>query len=50
MKQSTKIQTEDADLLIKPDLSAFSRSDTNQVENMIKKGYSDAKISLKKVT
>jgi NTE family protein len=49
MKQSTKIQTEDADLLIEPDLSKYSRSDINQIEKMIKRGYKDAKTVLERM-
>lgn len=49
MKQSDKLQTKDADLLIQPDLSAFNRSDTNQVDDLIKKGYEDAKKILEKL-
>jgi NTE family protein len=50
MKQTAKIQAEGADLLIKPDLSAFSRSDIEQVEKMIKEGYDDATKSLKELS
>jgi NTE family protein len=42
MQQSAKFQTENADLLIKPDLSAFDRADTSQIEELIQKGYEDA--------
>jgi NTE family protein len=49
MQQSDKLQTEDADLLIKPDLSAFNRSDMNQVDELMKKGYEDSKKVLKKI-
>jgi len=48
MKQSAKLQTKDADLLITPDLSTYSKSDINQVEDMIKTGYRDAKTALEK--
>ncbi|NNJ89002.1 MAG: patatin-like phospholipase family protein [Eudoraea sp.] len=41
MQQSAKLQTEDADLLIKPDLSSFDRTDTKQIGDLIKKGYED---------
>ncbi len=47
MKHSVKYQTANADLLIKPDLSAFNRSDIKQVEDLMQKGYLDAKTSLK---
>ena len=49
MKHSTKIQTEDADLLIMPDLSTYRRADINQAEKMITRGYEDAKIALEKL-
>ena len=39
-----------ADLLIQPDLSSFNRSDTDQVENLMKKGYEDSLKSLKTAT
>ena len=41
MQQAAKLQTEDADLLIKPDLSSFDRTDTTQIEELMKKGYED---------
>lgn len=43
MRYSTKLQTESADLLIKPDLSKFSRSSMDNVDALIKQGYKDAK-------
>lgn len=46
MQQSIKYQSQDADLLIKPDLSSFNRSDVEQVEELIEKGYTDAKKAL----
>jgi NTE family protein len=49
MQQSDKLQTADADLLIKPDLSAFNRSDMNQVDELMKKAYEDSKKALKKI-
>ncbi|MDA3883191.1 MAG: patatin-like phospholipase family protein [Bacteroidales bacterium] len=39
MKNATYSQTENVDLLIQPDLSAFNRSDMNQVKQLIEKGY-----------
>ncbi len=45
---SSKLQTKDADLLIKPDLSSFSRSNTDQVDSLMKQGYDDAKKALVK--
>lgn len=49
MMQSAKLQTQNADLLIKPDLSNFSRADINQVEDLMEKGYQDAIKTLKTV-
>lgn len=42
MQQAAKLQTENADLLIKPDLSGYGRADTSQIEDLIQKGYEDA--------
>ncbi len=50
MMQSDKIQIKNADLLIQPDLSSFNRSDTDQVENLMKKGYEDSLKPLKTAT
>jgi NTE family protein len=49
MKQTDKLQTEDADLLIKPDLSTFNRLNMNQIDDLIEKGYKDSKKVLKKI-
>lgn len=49
MKASTKLQTEDAELLIEPDLADFNRSDMGQVEELMEKGYKDSKEVLKKI-
>lgn len=49
MQQAAKLQTEDADFLIKPDLSTFDRTDTTQIEGLIEKGYEDALIALEKI-
>lgn len=49
MQQAAKLQTEDADFLIKPDLSAFDRTDTTQIVGLIEKGYEDALIALEKI-
>jgi len=43
---SAKLQTEKADLLIQPDLSAFNRSDIDQVDDLMEQGYKDAKKAL----
>lgn len=50
MKQSVSLQTEEADLLIKPDLTDFSRSDMNQIGELIDKGYEDAISVLKEMS
>jgi NTE family protein len=49
MKQTDKLQTEDSDLLIKPDLSTFNRLNMNQIDDLIEKGYKDSKKVLKKI-
>jgi NTE family protein len=46
---TTKSQTEEADLLIKPDLTAFNMVDTTQVADLIEEGYLGAKKVLKKL-
>lgn len=43
MTYSTKLQTKEADVLIEPDLSAFNRSGMDQLEDLIEKGYEDAR-------
>lgn len=48
IQQTDKLQTEDADLLIQPDLSKFNGADTKQINELIKKGYEDATMSLTK--
>lgn len=47
LKQTVRLQTQDADLLIEPDLSQFNHSETNQVDDLIEKGYTDSKKILK---
>lgn len=44
---AAKLQTEDADLLIEPDLSKFNRSDMSQVDDLMEQGYKDAQKALK---
>ncbi len=44
---AAKLQTEEADLLIKPDLSSFNRANMDQVEDLMKQGYKDATEALK---
>ena len=45
---ASKLQTEEADLVIQPDLSSFNFTDTDQVKDLIKQGYKDTKKVLKK--
>jgi len=40
---ASKVQTEEVDILIKPDLSKFNRTDINQVPELIEVGYKEAK-------
>lgn len=44
---TTRMQTEKADLLIKPDLTGFNMVDTKQLAELTKKGYIDASKILK---
>jgi len=48
LKAAAKYQTEDADLLITPDLSKFNMVSTDQIKDLIKQGYKDAKEQLGK--
>ncbi|WP_372949346.1 patatin-like phospholipase family protein [Mariniphaga sp.] len=48
LKAAAKYQTENADLLIMPDLSEFNMADTSQVKDLIEQGYKDSKKLLKK--
>jgi NTE family protein len=43
---ATKLQTKEVDVLITPDLSEFNMVDTDQIEDLIRKGYSAAKETL----
>jgi len=43
---AARLQTEEADLMIRPDLSAFNYTDTDQVKDLIEQGYKDAKKAL----
>ena len=47
MMASSKLQTEVADLMIKPDLSGFNLTDTGQVKDLMKQGYEEAHKALK---
>ena len=49
IKQTVTLQTQSADVLIKPNLSEFNMSDMSQVEELMEKGYADAKASLNKL-
>jgi|GEM_PF-1949005 len=49
LQASAKLQTKEADLLIQPDLSSFNRSDMDQVEDLIDKGYEDSISILKDI-
>lgn len=46
---STKLQSEEADILIKPDLSSFNIVETDQTADLIEKGYLEAKSILGKI-
>ena len=48
LKAAAKFQTEDADLLITPDLSKFNMVSTDQIKDLIEQGYKDAKEQLEK--
>ena len=45
---ATKYQTANADLLITPDLSGYNLYDTDQVEELIERGYFECKYIVKK--
>ncbi|GAB5524839.1 MAG: patatin-like phospholipase family protein [Roseivirga sp.] len=47
MQKSDRLQTKNADLLIKPDLSAFNMSDMSQTDELVKQGYEESKKILK---
>lgn len=49
LMNATKLQTEEADLLITPDLSSFNLIDTDQFADLIKKGYLETRKILKKL-
>lgn len=48
-RTAASFQTEDADLLIKPDLSSFSRSDIKHINDIVKQGYADAEKALNSI-
>lgn len=49
IKVSDELQTKEADLLIKPDLSRFNRSDIEQISELMSKGYDDTKKILNQI-
>ena len=49
LMNATKLLTEEADLLITPDLSSFNLVDTDQLSDLIEKGYLETKKILKKL-
>lgn len=46
---ATRLQTEEADLLIAPELSAYNRADVENLDDLIKEGYDAAREILDKV-
>lgn len=46
LKVATDLQVEEADLILRPDLTEFSMFDTSQVEKLIDVGYEEAKAKL----
>lgn len=48
MKQSVELQTQSADIIIKPDLSAFNRSSVSHVKKLMEKGYADTHTAMQK--
>ena len=47
LQAAAKLQTEKADILIRPDLSAYSRTNLKQAAELIDQGYFEAKKALK---
>lgn len=43
LETATKLQTEESDILIRPDLSPFNTFDISKAENIIEIGYLEAK-------
>jgi len=43
LETATKLQTEESDILIRPDLSPFNTFDISKAENIIEIGYMEAK-------
>ncbi len=44
LKTATKLQTEQADILVEPDLSSFNMVDVDQMDDLIEKGYQEANL------
>ncbi len=49
LASATRLQTEETDLLITPDVSEFNLYDTSQVSALIERGYSDSKKKIEEV-
>jgi NTE family protein len=50
IKTATELQTVEADILIKPDLSDFNMIDIDQADELMEMGYAEANKVLQKVT
>lgn len=48
LQASARLQTENADVMIKPDLSSFNRSNMDQVKELMERGYEEAIKTLSK--
>lgn len=48
LRAAAKLQKEEADLMIHPDLSSFNYTDTDQVKDLIEQGYKEANKALGK--
>lgn len=46
---ATRIQAEEADILIAPEIGAYNRTDVEKVHNLIKEGYDSAKTILNEI-
>lgn len=49
LKTATKLQTEQADILIEPDLSSFNMVDVDQMDDLIETGYQEANLVLHEI-
>jgi len=50
IEKTTEMQTQEADLLIKPDLGTFDLIDPGQVEELLEEGYAEARKELSRVS